>query len=39
MYLAAGTGVQITLAGADLELRSNLPALTDSIASLAFQRP
>jgi len=39
VYLAAGTGVQITLAGADLELRSNLPALTDSIASLAFQRP
>jgi hypothetical protein len=38
VFLSAGTGVQVTIAGADLELRSALPALTASVASLAFHR-
>ena len=36
VFLAAGTSVQATIAGADLELRSDLPALTASVASLVF---
>jgi hypothetical protein len=38
VFLSAGTSVQVTVAGADLELRSALPALTASIASLEFHR-
>ena len=36
VFLHAGTSVQVTIAGADLELRPALPALTASVASLVF---
>ena len=36
VFLAGGIGVQVSIAGADLDLRSALPALTTSVASLAF---
>jgi hypothetical protein len=34
-YLHAGTAVEVTIAGADLELRAALPALAASVATLA----
>jgi hypothetical protein len=36
VFLSAGTAVQVTIAGADPELRRTLPALTASVTSLAF---
>ncbi|SRR6266516_3027648 len=36
VFLARGTGVQVTIAGADLDLRSALPVLTASVASIRF---
>lgn len=39
VFLVGGTGVQVTIAGAGLEFRRTLPALTASVASLAFPRP
>src|SRR5690348_15528531 len=36
VFLRAGLGVQVSIAGADLELRPVLPALTGSVATLTF---
>src|SRR5947207_5561164 len=38
VFISAGTSVQATIAGADLELRSDLPALIASVASVVFHR-
>jgi hypothetical protein len=35
-FLSGGTAVQVTIAGADPELRRTLPALTSSVLTLAF---
>ncbi len=36
VFLSGGTAVQVTIAGADPELRRTLPALTASVLTLAF---
>jgi hypothetical protein len=36
VFLARGVSVQVSIAGADLDLRQALPALTGSVASIAF---
>jgi hypothetical protein len=36
-FLSGGTDVEVTIAGADLALRTGLPALTESMASIEFQ--
>jgi hypothetical protein len=37
VFLSADTDVEVTIAGADLALRTGLPALTESMASIEFQ--
>jgi hypothetical protein len=38
VFLAHRIGVQVTIAGADLDLRPALPNLTASVASIQFPR-
>jgi hypothetical protein len=38
-FLAAGTAVQVTFAGGDLELHDSLAALEASVSSITFGRP
>ena len=39
VFLHAGVAVEVTIAGADLDLRSALPGLTVSVASIEFPGP